>query len=81
MRGSADRVRRDWLGDITTSNREADVLASCRRGANCQLQKPAEWDAFHSLVSTMDGFWFTRAKLLQQIDTDTWGRPLVDRRR
>jgi two-component system, chemotaxis family, response regulator Rcp1 len=66
---------------LTTSDREADILATYRLGANCHLQKPAEWDAFQSLISTMDRFWFTRAKLPQQIDPDTWGRSLVDRRR
>jgi two-component system, chemotaxis family, response regulator Rcp1 len=48
---------------LTTSNREADILESYRLGANCYLQKPAEWDTFNSLISTMDAFWFSRANL------------------
>jgi two-component system, chemotaxis family, response regulator Rcp1 len=50
---------------LTTSDSDADVSASYKLGANCYLQKPAAWDAFSSLIRTMDGFWFARARLPQ----------------
>jgi chemotaxis family two-component system response regulator Rcp1 len=50
---------------LTTSDSDADVSASYKLGANCYLQKPVDWDAFNSLIITMDGFWFARARLPQ----------------
>jgi chemotaxis family two-component system response regulator Rcp1 len=53
---------------LTTSDDEADVLISYQLQANCYLRKPAHWDAFDSLVRTINAFWLTRAKLPQQIN-------------
>jgi len=52
---------------LTTSDDEADVLISYQLQANCYLRKPAHWDAFDSLVKSINAFWLTRAKLPQQI--------------
>ena len=52
---------------LTTSDDEADVMISYQLQANCYLRKPAHWDAFDSLVRSINAFWLTRAKLPQQI--------------
>jgi chemotaxis family two-component system response regulator Rcp1 len=51
---------------LTTSDDEADVMISYQLQANCYLRKPAHWDAFDSLVRSINAFWLTRAKLPQQ---------------
>jgi two-component system response regulator len=51
---------------LTTSDDEADVVISYQLQANCYLRKPAHWDAFDSLVRSINAFWLTRAKLPQQ---------------
>jgi chemotaxis family two-component system response regulator Rcp1 len=51
---------------LTTSDDEADVVISYQLQANCYLRKPAHWDAFDSLVKSINAFWLTRAKLPQQ---------------
>jgi CheY-like chemotaxis protein len=50
---------------LTTSDSEADILISYQLQANCYLRKPAHWDAFDSLVRSINAFWLTRAKLPQ----------------
>ena len=52
---------------LTTSDDEADVMVSYQLQANCYLRKPAHWDAFDSLVRSINAFWLTRAKLPQQM--------------
>jgi two-component system, chemotaxis family, response regulator Rcp1 len=52
---------------LTTSDDEADVVISYQLQANCYLRKPAHWDAFDSLVRSINAFWLTRAKLPQQV--------------
>jgi CheY-like chemotaxis protein len=51
---------------LTTSDDDADVLISYQLQANCYLRKPPHWDAFDSLVRSINAFWLTRAKLPQQ---------------
>ena len=50
---------------LTTSDTNADILASYQLQANCYLRKPAHWDAFNSLVWSIDAFWLNKAKLPQ----------------
>ena len=50
---------------LTTSDAEADIVISYQLQANCYLSKPAQWDAFDSLVRSINEFWLTRAKLPQ----------------
>ena len=52
---------------LTTSDDKADVMISYQLQANCYLRKPAHWDAFDSLVRSINAFWLTRAKLPQQM--------------
>ena len=51
---------------LTTSEAEADIVKSYQLQANCYLCKPAQLDAFESLVKSINDFWLTKAKLLPQ---------------
>ena len=51
---------------LTTSEAEADILKSYQLQANCYLSKPAQLDAFESLVKSINDFWLTRVKLPPQ---------------
>ncbi|MEO5884534.1 MAG: response regulator [Candidatus Limnocylindrales bacterium] len=48
---------------LTTSEAEADILASYRGQANSYLSKPVQFDKFESLVRSINDFWLTKAKL------------------
>ena len=50
---------------LTSSEAEADVIKSYQLQANCYLSKPMHFEAFHTLVKSIDDFWFTRVKLPQ----------------
>ena len=51
---------------LTTSDAEADILKTYRLQANCYLTKPAQWDAFESMVKSIHDFWLTKGKFAQQ---------------
>ena len=51
---------------LTTSEAEADIVNSYQLQANCYLSKPVQFDAFESLVKSINDFWLIRAKLPQQ---------------
>ena len=51
---------------LTTSEAEADIVKSYQLQANCYLSKPAQLDAFESLVKSINDFWLTKVKLPQQ---------------
>jgi len=48
---------------LTSSEAEADVVKSYQLQANCYLSKPMHFDAFHSLVKSINDFWLSRVKL------------------
>jgi len=48
---------------LTISEAEADIAKSYRLQANCYLNKPAQWDAFESLVKSINDFWLTKVTL------------------
>jgi CheY-like chemotaxis protein len=48
---------------LTTSEAEADILKSYQLRANCYLTKPAQLDAFESLVKSINDFWLIKARL------------------
>jgi CheY-like chemotaxis protein len=52
---------------LSSSETDADVLTSYQLHANCYLRKPAQWDAFDSLVRDINAFWLTRVKLPQRM--------------
>jgi CheY-like chemotaxis protein len=51
---------------LTTSDAEVDIVRSYQLHANCYLTKPAQWDAFDSLVKSINDFWLTKVKFPQQ---------------
>ena len=51
---------------LTTSEAEADITKSYQLQANCYLSKPVQFDAFESLVKSINDFWMTKVKLPQQ---------------
>ena len=51
---------------LTTSDAEVDIVKSYQLQANCYLSKPVQFDAFESLVKSINDFWLTKAKLPQQ---------------
>jgi CheY-like chemotaxis protein len=51
---------------LTTSGAEADVVKSYQLHANCYLLKPVQWEAFASLVQSINEFWLTKVRLPQQ---------------
>ena len=51
---------------LTTSEAEADIVKSYQLQANCYLSKPVQFDAFESLVKSINDFWLTRVKLPKQ---------------
>jgi two-component system, chemotaxis family, response regulator Rcp1 len=48
---------------FTSTDSETDILACYVLGANCCLRKPSNWHDFDSLLTSIDAFWLTRAKL------------------
>jgi chemotaxis family two-component system response regulator Rcp1 len=51
---------------LTTSDAEADILRSYQLQANCYLNKPVRFDAFESLVKSINDFWLAKVKLPPQ---------------
>jgi two-component system, chemotaxis family, response regulator Rcp1 len=51
---------------LTTSEAEADIVKSYQLQANCYLSKPVQFEAFESLVNSINDFWLTRVKLPKQ---------------
>ncbi len=51
---------------LTTSAAEADIKKSYELQANCYLTKPVQFDAFESLVKSINDFWLTKVQLPQQ---------------
>src|ERR1700682_651044 len=51
---------------LTTSEEEADIVKSYQLHANCYLKKPVQFDAFESLVRSINDFWLTAVKLPPQ---------------
>jgi chemotaxis family two-component system response regulator Rcp1 len=50
---------------LTTSEAEEDIAKSYQLQANCYLSKPVQFDAFESLVKSINDFWLTKVKLPQ----------------
>jgi two-component system, chemotaxis family, response regulator Rcp1 len=50
---------------LTTSEAEEDIAKSYQLHANCYLSKPVHFDAFESLVKSINDFWLTKVKLPQ----------------
>jgi chemotaxis family two-component system response regulator Rcp1 len=51
---------------LTTSQAESDIVESYQLHANCYLNKPVQWDAFESLVKSINDFWVIKVRLPHQ---------------
>jgi two-component system, chemotaxis family, response regulator Rcp1 len=51
---------------LTTSEAEADIVASYQLQANCYLSKPVQLDAFEAIVRSINDFWLTKVRLPNQ---------------
>ncbi len=51
---------------LTSSEDESDVVSSYKLMANSYLRKPANLDGWEQMVTSLNGFWFTRVKLPKQ---------------
>ncbi|HEY6559926.1 MAG TPA: response regulator [Polyangiaceae bacterium] len=51
---------------LTTSESKADIVKSYQLHANCYLTKPVQLHAFENLVTSINDFWLTKAKLPHQ---------------
>ena len=61
-----DRLRRIPVVVLTTSEDEADILASYDLGANAFVTKPVGMDAWVEVASKIEGFWFSLVRLPPQ---------------
>jgi len=50
---------------LTISDAGKDIAKSYRLHANCYLRKPVQWNAFETLVKSINDFWLTKATLPQ----------------
>jgi CheY-like chemotaxis protein len=50
---------------LTTSSANADVRQCYELHANCYLTKPAQYEAFETLMKSINDFWLTNATLPQ----------------
>jgi CheY-like chemotaxis protein len=55
---------------LSTSDAEADISFSYELQANAYLRKPAQWDAFESLVRSITDFWLTKARLPRRAESN-----------
>ena len=56
-------LRRIPVVVLTTSEAEADVVATYGLHANCYINKPVDMDQFIKIVQMLEEFWFTIVKL------------------
>lgn len=59
-------LRRIPVVILTTSDNEKDVFDSYNRHANCYITKPVELEQFEDVVTTIERFWFSTARLPRQ---------------
>jgi chemotaxis family two-component system response regulator Rcp1 len=64
---------------LTTSNSAADILLCYKLHANCYLQKPANWDEFDYLVTSIDRFWLSKGRLPQKSSSKSFNPDAVGR--
>ncbi|MEO8549559.1 MAG: response regulator [Kofleriaceae bacterium] len=62
IKADAD-LRRIPVVILTMSEAQSDIVHSYDHQANCYLSKPVQFDAFESLVKSINDFWLTKAKL------------------
>jgi CheY-like chemotaxis protein len=58
-----ERLRRIPVVVLTSSDAERDIVESYGLGANCYVTKPVGFEAFQSIVRSVEDFWFSVVKL------------------
>jgi len=56
-------LRRIPVVIMTSSQAEEDIVRSYDQHANCYVRKPIDFAQFHSVVKTIENFWFTAVEL------------------
>ena len=51
---------------MTSSQAEEDIARAYDQHANCYIRKPLDFDQFHSVVKTLENFWFSTVELPQR---------------
>jgi two-component system, chemotaxis family, response regulator Rcp1 len=51
---------------LTTSDSESDITRSYQLQANCYLTKPVRLEEFENLVKSVNDFWLTKVKLMNE---------------
>ncbi|MBL8362714.1 MAG: response regulator [Rubrivivax sp.] len=57
------RLRKVPIVILTSSDAEQDIVRSYELGANCYVTKPVGFEAFQTVVRSVEGFWFTIVRL------------------
>ncbi len=58
-----DSLKRIPIVVMTSSQAEEDVARAYDQHANCYVRKPIDFDQFHSVVKTLENFWFATVEL------------------
>jgi chemotaxis family two-component system response regulator Rcp1 len=48
---------------MTSSQTEEDIARAYEQHANCYVRKPIDFEQFHSVVKTLENFWFATVEL------------------
>jgi two-component system, chemotaxis family, response regulator Rcp1 len=58
-----DALKRIPIVVMTSSQAEEDVARAYDQHANCYVRKPIDFEQFHSVVKTLENFWFATVEL------------------
>lgn len=61
-----EQLKRIPIVVMTSSQAEEDVARAYDQHANCYVRKPIDFDQFHSVVKTLENFWFATVELPRQ---------------
>ncbi len=61
-----DQLKRIPIVVMTSSQAEEDVARAYDQHANCYVRKPIDFEQFHSVVKTLENFWFATVELPNQ---------------
>jgi CheY-like chemotaxis protein len=56
-------LRRIPVVIMTTSQTEEDIARAYEQHANCYVRKPLDFQQFHTVVKTLENFWFSTVEL------------------
>ncbi|HTZ62390.1 MAG TPA: response regulator, partial [Thermoplasmata archaeon] len=56
-------LRRIPIVVMTSSQAEEDIARAYDQHANCYVRKPIDFEQFHSVVKTLENFWFSTVEL------------------